>query len=903
MKVSTLVALGAVLRVIACGSLVWGAEDAGVPDAAALLEEARTSPERVLVDEGFETDNGARLVEWYAGQLAHTTDFSGVTDEQAFAGRRSYKVQMTFPAGRRGATYLQLPTDIPVWSDVNVTLRVKLVCQPAPWCAHGLGWGDAEAGISGNIYRGLRTAEDNGWELWDTTIKADSGIARHVLGASLMIYLPDTTAATVMTVYVDQIRVTAKLPSNWAEKWAAVYRYFTVDGERIRRADAQRRLTDMKAWQESVAQTLREVEAWQAAPGTPASVVEQAAAALRRAREDLAAAAPLLQALGQALADEKARFTFNPNPAERLLTTARHAAAIARAYVDYANPAAPADFVPFFIDLTQSYAILPQGSMAQNVELSYYDWDEKGAGLENPQVLPRDPFVQARPGRLLQGFGCRDTLVPLSFAVRAVKTLDGLTFTATDLTSGREAIAASALDLRVVAPWYRPFGGKPRLLNEILVHDPEFVTPVEADQKNLYKSEKFPDDAAALLPVTIPAGTNRQFYATLRIPVRAVPGVYTGKLTGRTRDGMALSWEVSVEVLPFDLEPTPYAYGAFYRTYERSPEQKQTEGVESPGTFPVYRTLAQMQAEFISMVEHGFNTAQFYEGTPTRTAAGWDFSKLERLLAMARQAGLTRSPFTWLGHGMAFAPRPGPDGPQTAAEVVQQIGEFITAANAFCKEKGYPQPAFYGEDEASGDKLIGLRPGYAAATRAGGIVAVACYPSYFGEVGDALSLPIVYGGAQTPAGERALRASQKAGYECWIYNVPASNMAASPAVYRRRYGLAMWKNGEQGAMPWEFSGMLSYAFAYEKPLYAFAYPTVSGKPVDTIIYEAYREGIYDTRYLATLQSWLGKAKARQLAPALTARIDAWLASLSVHDDLQQLRRQMADFTAELQRQG
>jgi hypothetical protein len=185
---------------------------------------------------------------------------------------------------------------------------------------------------------------------------------------------------------------------------------------------------------------------------------------------------------------------------------------------------------------------------------------------------------------------------------------------------------------------------------------------------------------------------------------------------------------------------------------------------------------------------------------------------------------------------------------------------------------------------------------------------VACYPNYFDEIGEALSRPIVYGGGQTVKGQQALRESQKLGYECWIYNCPATSLPASPSVYRRRYGLAMWRNGEQGAAPWEYQGMPrpqagqpphGFDNVFTEPLYAVAYPTWAGPPIDTIIYEAFREGIYDTRYMATLEKKLRETRATAAAPELVTKVEQWLQTFSVNDDLQKVRRQMADFIIEL----
>ena len=196
-----------------------------------------------------------------------------------------------------------------------------------------------------------------------------------------------------------------------------------------------------------------------------------------------------------------------------------------------------------------------------------------------------------------------------------------------------------------------------------------------------------------------------------------------------------------------------------------------------------------------------------------------------------------------------------------------------------------------------------MKPGYEAVNRAGGILTVACYSDYWANLGEILSLPIVYGGAASRSTRDAIRQSQAAGLETWIYNCPSTNLPATPSVYRRRYGLALWRLGENGAVPWEYSGVQytkeSYEFEPDTPVYAFAFPTWSGKPIDSIIFEAYREGIYDTRYVVTLQHHLKRVKESKANKAVTDRVDQWLANFSIHDDLQVVRRQMADFIVAL----
>ncbi|MBI3921624.1 MAG: hypothetical protein HY318_09425 [Armatimonadetes bacterium] len=869
------------------------------PDSSAIIQETRASEERVLFSEDFETKDAIKMEEWYGGSVPHKVEFSGVTTEQAFSGKRSYKIQVQFDPGRWGATYVRLPMQVPAWSDLKLRMYVKTQSPLNLSCFHGMGWGDLEEPVSGNVLQGKKARDENGWEVWEASMRSSGSAAQYIEGPSVMFQLPDNSPATTVTIYVDNITLTGKLPADWAAKWDEVQRYYTVEVEKQRRDMVSRRLSVMRTWHSQLAAKLEKL----ALPPTASTMlVEQHEGLVRQMRSDLQAVKPLLEEIEKRLADQKSQINANVNKPERLLVEANHYLDIASAYPGYAAKYSEPDVMTFTLDLTQGYRLLPEGAKAHNDEASYYNWDERAELFENPQILPETSPVPATPSRAMRSFGCRGTYVPFSFVLRAGRELKELTFAVSDLRSKSGTITGGAIDLRVVAPWFRPFGGKPRLMNEMLLHDPEFAVPLTEQKKNRYKDAKYGNDADKLLPLTIPAGTNRQFYLTVRIPDKAAAGVYRGNITGKSSDGRTVSFSIELEVVPFDLEPTPYAYSAYYRIYRRDDEQKTKEGIASPHSFQIYRSLSQMEAEFRNMAEHGLNTLNLYEGAPVKKNGAWDFSELDTRLAMAKRAGLTRSPFIWLGHGVFFIPDPRPGAPHTSDEVISAIKDAVPAVNEFCRKKGYPKPAFYGHDEASGDALMQLQKGYEAVNQTGGLVAVACYPNYFPEVGTALSLPIVYGGAQTLMGQRSLRDSQKAGYECWIYNCPATNLPASPSAYRRRYGLALWKNGEQGAAPWEYCGVSTYEFNYANPVYAFSFPTWKGKPIDTVIYEAFREGIYDTRYMATLQKYLKLARKQPKCKATVAQIDRWLATFSVNEDLRLLRKTMVECIARLRRE-
>ena len=875
---------------------------ADAPDSGALWEEAKTSPLRTLYRTGFEEKKPPNMEHYYAGKVPSKVLFNGVTDEVAHSGKRAYKVQVTFEAGRWGNAYFKLPFDIPQWSDLHAKFYVKIDSLPKTWAFHGFVGAQARHGIGHNNINGEKKGEDNGWELWEVTATRTSDVGDYVMGIGLRIQLPDHSPEMTLTMYLDDVEVHGKLPSNYERKWADVHQYFTVDREKIMREQGAQRYGDMAAWLNRLNRQYRKEVL---PPGAPAMLKQYYDALTQRIEADLATASLLVEQIKVNLDDTEGMFTADLDKPERLLSHLGMWIDAAHGYMAYASKFGEYAITTFVLEPTRSYAILPDGPTAHNWETTHYSWS--GRGFEHPQMLPGAKVIPAVPARLMTSFGCRGTIVPLSFAVSSESRLTDLTVEASDLRFGNHMITEQDIDVRIVAPWYRPMGQDdgtqvPELKNEMLLHDPVFVVPAEVTIENVYKDARFGSDAAVLQPVTIPAGQMRQFYITVNIPDDAVAGTYRGNVKMLAND-MAVVMDVQIEVLPFDLEPTPMAYSFFYRAYLRSEEEKEEQGIH-----PWYKTKMQMQAELINMAQHGCNTLNMYDGTPTRVEDGWDFAPLDRVLSMAKKAGLTRSPFTWLGSGLYYIPytrgdRPGV--PDTMAKVMDTIRRYVPAVNRFCDEGGYPRPAYFGHDEASGEKLMKLHRAYSAVNQSGGIVTAACYPSYFDEIGEAMSLPIIYGGAQSGAGARNMKRSQSLGYETWIYNCPATNMPASASVYRRRYGLMMWRNGENGCVPWEYQGLdrrdreLQYNNNFEDPTYAMAYPVMQGDPIDTIHYEAFREGVYDTRYMATLQKHLAKAKATGANQNMIARIEKWLATFSVNDDLQQVRHQMAEFTVAL----
>jgi hypothetical protein len=868
------------------------ANDQSILDqTVALYQEACAAAEsaqlRTLFHEDFEGEAPSEFVQWYGGTVAWALKERGLNDVHTLSGRRSFAVSVEARDG--GAAYFWIPVRLPMWSELTITMHVKPVDSEPRNHILGAGWAHPIGGHGGNTLPGaLIERLEDGWEKWRCRALPTGDGGDYIQGLAIMVNLPKTGR---VTYYIDDITVDGKLPDDYVDLHERIKGLIDGYFQTTNRAMYARRIENLGEWFNSIVDRFSGVKRPADSSGFANA---QAAKAYAYVDRELADLTTRIARQLQMYREYEALHEWKINSMERALGPLGVYAESLAAFESYAGRFGDDPFVIYAVDPTQSYAILPAGPFAHQEEHSYYTWGGMGSGVPNPQVLAGEEPIPGVPSRELTGFGCRGQFVPLSFAIQSKHGLADLRFETTELVSEAGTIPASEVDLRVVKAWWRPHGKSPAYLNELLLHDDEFVIASPDEPVNRFKDTKFPNDLDTLSPVSMAPGGVRQFWATIRIPDDAGAGMYQGTIQASDAKGGVFGLSMSLEVMPFDLAPTPYAYGFYYRSYLVDEKTKKEQGVHS-----WYKTPEQMRKELINMAEHGCNTLNTYDGRVDKIDGRWDFSKLRLVLEMATEAGLTRSPFMWLAHGVPYTYAPDQErGPKTKEEMVERINEQVSAVSAFLESEGFPKASYYGSDERYGEELIQLRDGYLAITNAGGIVAQACYGGYFNEVGEALSLPIVHNLRHDPLTFRSMRASQAAGHEVWIYNVPATNMVDSPATYRRRYGLALWRNGEDGAVPWEYSGHPKNQTPYQElptqTLYTMTHPTWDGEPIDTIHFEAWREGIYDTRYLVTLQNELEAAEQENLASELTDEIKAWLDTVSVHDDLSRVRRQMAD---------
>jgi len=194
---------------------------------------------------------------------------------------------------------------------------------------------------------------------------------------------------------------------------------------------------------------------------------------------------------------------------------------------------------------------------------------------------------------------------------------------------------------------------------------------------------------------------------------------------------------------------------------------------------------------------------------------------------------------------------------------------------------------FYGEDEAMGEALRAQKAAWKATQEAGARTFVAGYAGTFEAMGGLLNCAVYFG---RPTEQEAAK-WHGVGSTVLSYANPQVGVE-DPLVYRRNYGLALWRAGFDGAMDYAYQHAFHAVWNdFDDPDYrdhVFAYPTANGV-VGTLQWEGFREGVDDVRYIATLQAEVALA-----SPDLAAQGQRFLNRIDPGGDLDHIRSRVVE---------
>ncbi len=797
-------------------------------------------------------EDGQDPVTFWVSNGEYEVHFKGVTDERAFEGDRSFKLDVSLTSG--SYFYWQIPVRMPAEGDLRFSARIY--AEEGHTAAAGLGvnWAFPPTRHSGcGAFESYREATGE-WKLIEANMsdeafdRADRIMQKWVDGASgdhVAVYI-DRVGIFVngkpgqrATIYVDDIRIEGRVPEDEAyqaltqERWAAFEQAWAqrVAGWRARIEEIGQRLADLPEL-----------------PDRFAPAAEAATAAADRAGEGVQA----LSEAGYARPEEVDALEADLRMAELAPTTLQRVAQAA--------------------DAGQPFILLPVRA------------------ITNARIVPAElavPFID-REG--LELSACRGEYESASFVVMALEDQAGLLVQPSPLRSDAGAvIPAEALDVKLVKVWYQAGRGihdlKDRILvPELLLNDDALVRVDEDERHNYLRStgadgrtseyvlcsgetsemlaDVRPIDAESLQPLDLPAMRVQQYWVTVRVP--DVPaGEYEGALRVRNEQGDGVDLPIALTVHDFELEPSPLIYSVYYRGKLAEDNQ--------PTITSEMRSEEQYLAEMRDMASHGVLYPTIYQA--------YDDELLPRALELRAQAGLPTDYLFTLGVSTGA--------PQTQEEIDalrQRVREWLAMAERF----GYEEMYVYGIDEARGERLAAQREAWKAVQEEGAGTFVACYYGTFEAMGDLLNIAVLAG---RPDPDEAAK-FHGVGSKVFTYAFPQVGRE-EPETFRRNFGLTLWRAGFDGAMDYAYQHGFNHVWNdFDSDRYRdhnFAYPTADGV-VTTVQFEGFREGVDDTRYMATLLAAIEDCDDE----AVAAAAQQWVNELDPQRDLYEVRAEMVE---------
>jgi hypothetical protein len=352
--------------------------------------------------------------------------------------------------------------------------------------------------------------------------------------------------------------------------------------------------------------------------------------------------------------------------------------------------------------------------------------------------------------------------------------------------------------------------------------------------------------------------------------------VYRGRLTFRPADAPAADVPLSVRVLPIRLRKNPeHIYGMYYHDPLRRCSPRNT-----PEANAYFARKAELERQ--DMVEHGMNShVADITGLERDKQGNWklDGAPNEVRFAMDRKYGLAGKPMavgfpvSWwysvlvdkrgMGSHMRLVTS---DVPQSFFDEVTKMVEAIEREK---KNYQWPEFLYYPIDEPSGHAasvkfMVNVMK---AIKRVPGVrTYVTADPSedHFDPMWPYVDVwccqPFVFGY------EKIQRLSREKHVEFWCYpnHISGENDHTPIKGARMTWGFGFWKSGFKTLIPWIYQADIGDPWNYlDGSSMDFGIrSTADGEPIPVALWEAFREGIDDGRYLYTLQQLAVEGKQR-----------------------------------------
>lgn len=439
---------------------------------------------------------------------------------------------------------------------------------------------------------------------------------------------------------------------------------------------------------------------------------------------------------------------------------------------------------------------------------------------------------------------------PLNFVIYPLRDFKGVRVAFSELrsTSGQR-ILPSSIDVRYVKyMWVRP--------NYTMVG-------------TCYQA---PD---VLIPMTVAdltKGENFRVWATVRVCEGTPAGVYVGKAAVLCGDKKIHEVSVKLRVLPFVLEKD---HGLGFAMYYNHP-YAEMHIAPDPFSREWFRKLA--EADHADMAAHGMNGITMNVRSPAPKDGKWkfDFDNLAEVIDLCRRNGFGRPmPLgiptfatygkyvkTPIGSHMRNVQIP----PQAFFD---DVTDMVAAIESERKIRQWPEFLYYPVDEPStaSDSVAFMVEVLKAIKKVPGVrTYVTADPMH--EQFEPMRPFVDVWCCQpfNPDRETVLADMKKRpGVEYWCYPNCVSGEFDHTQVTgaRMTYGYGLWRSGFRTLIPWIYRYNTGNPWNYldASLMDFFNRMGDDATPIPVAMWEAYREGIDDGRYITTLERWIERAKA------------------------------------------
>lgn len=500
-------------------------------------------------------------------------------------------------------------------------------------------------------------------------------------------------------------------------------------------------------------------------------------------------------------------------------------------------------------------------------------------------IWPNSAPLRGEIDAPVRAFASPGEYEPLNFAILPLRDLEDVRVTFSDLQAkDGQCINAASIDVRFVKyMWTRP------------------------NYNYLYTAYRAPDVLMPMVPSDLTKGENFRVWATVHVGDGIPAGIYTGRSEIFSGDKKLHEVPVALRVLPINLmKDNSITYGMYYS----NPSSNMNLAKDA---FSREWFRGKAEKEMRDLLDHGVNSiTRNLHGKKTESGDFEpDFADLAAQIDFGRRYGIKDRPMPLHMSTLPFSiyfekygiEKPGYHlvkvkmPPQGFFDDFTKLIERIEAER---KLRQWPEILYYPLDEpepsGSPDVVPFVTKLMEAIKKVPGVRTYITADPVNERAGPAWDPVVpfinVWCNQQFKPDFETIKARVKVRpdveYWCYPNHICCENDHTRNIGARMTYGFGFWRSGYRGLVPWIYQGNSGNPWNYLDGEVSdmFVRTADDGSPIPVVLWEVYREGIDDVRYITTLEHWIERARAagrEDLAKAGRNDLDFVWNSIKVQD--------------------